>query len=338
MLARVIVKELAMHVSVSAFLALLLLAPAFPARAATCPPSPAPVVDITSNRFYTDAANSIPDPVLWEKRKAAVKPLEDFRAEVTRFASRGLAGNRDWSRCAGTWLAAWAEGGALLGHMNSTQAQYERKWALAAFAMAYLLARDDLDPAARARIEPWLDRVAGAVAADRPSRARNPNNHYYWLGFAIGAAAQSTGHAGHWKAAERIFDDAVTHIRADGTLPRELARGRMALHYHNFSVTPLVMLAELASQRGEDWFPKGNGALHRLAAVTFAGFGDPVPMGQQAGTEQRPLERAMLGWLAFYERRFPGRLPGAATVLDGKDIWTTMTGGNMTLLARRWVP
>lgn len=317
---------------------LVLSALSVPARAAACAPAPVPVIDITSNRFYSDAAHSIPDPALVEKRKAAVKPLEDFRLEVTRFASRGLAGNRDWSLCAGRWLASWAEGGALLGRMNSNQAHYERRWAVAGLAMAYLIVKAELPAADRATIEPWLIRVADAVAADSLLQTRNPNNLVYWGGAALGAVASATGHTGHWASARRIYREALTHIQADGALLREMGRGRLALHYHNFAIRPLTILAELSERRGEDGYGHKDGAIHRLAAITFAGFSDPAGMARRAGTEQRPLDRGALGWLVFYEKRFPGRLAGARAILEGKDIWDSLTGGNMTLLARKGIP
>lgn len=302
-----------------------------------CPPTPAAVVDINSNRFYSDRANSIVDPALVEKRKASVKPLEDFRAEVARFASRGLAGNRNWSQCTGRWLVIWAQGGALLGRMNKIQAHYERKWALAAFSMAYLMVKPELTSADHAVIEPWLDSVATEVVRDYETRKARYNNHYYWLGFALGASATATGNTRHWGLAAETYREAMKHIEADGSLPKEAARAGMSLHYHAFSLQPLVMLAELAARRGEDWYGIENGAIHRLAALTLAGFRDPAPMTARTGIAQKPLTRANLAWLTFYARRFPGRLT-VADVLAGGDIWYSTTGGNMSLLAARWVP
>jgi len=304
----------------------------------TCPPAPQAVVNITSNRFYSDPAHSIPDPALVEKRRVAIKPLEDFRAEVTRFASRGQAGSRAWSHCAGHWLVAWAEAGALLGRMSETQAQYERRWAVTSIAMAYLMVKAELPAVQRAAIEPWLDRVADAVAADPTLRSRNPNNLTYWAGAALGAVGSATGNARHWTTARQIYREGLTHIQPDGSLPREVARGQLALHYHNFAIRSLILLAELSERRGEAGYALENVAIHRLARITFAGFTDPSPMARLAGVEQRPLERGALGWLAFYEKRFPGRLARAGAVLDGKDIWDTLTGGNMSLLARKGIP
>lgn len=330
--------SLAAHLGATLILAISLFT-ALPARGQeACPPPPAAVVDITSNRFYSDKAFSIVDQAAWDRRMASIKPLEDYRREVTRYASRGLAGNKAWSQCAGRWIAHWAAGGALLGRMNETQAHYERRWALTAIAMAYLMVKADMEAADRAVIEPWLDRVGEAVTAEPTLRSRNPNNLTYWAGAALGAVATATGNVRHWTTARRIYREGLTHIEPDGSLPREVARGRMALHYHNFALRPLIILAELSERRGETGYAAEKGAIHRLAKLTFAGLGDPSRMARLAGTEQRALERNTLGWLAFYEGRFPGRLAGAGPVLKEKDIWDALTGGNMSLLARKWVP
>lgn len=307
-----------------------------PVLARDCGPLSAPIVDITSNRFYSDKNHSIVDPVLWEKRKAAMKPLEDFRAAMSRFASRAIAGNRDWSACVARGLRQWAEGGAMLGHMNEIQAKFERKWALSAFSMAYLMVKSEISAEDRVLIEPWLDRVAAEVAKDYAGRKKNYNNHYYWVGFALGASATATGHKAHWALAAETYREAMKHIEPDGSLPKETARAGMALHYHAFSLQPLLMLAELAARRGEDWYSLDKGALHRLAAFTAEGFTNPAKAARLAGAEQKPLGRFQMGWMPFYERRFPGRLPLGALVAQS-DIWFEMTGGNMSALARLWV-
>ena len=185
-------------------------------------------------------------------------------------------------------------------------------------------------------IEPWLDRVAAEVAKDYAGRKRNYNNHYYWVGFALGASASATGHRAHWALAAETYREAMRHIEPDGSLPKETARAGMALHYHAFSLQPLLMLAELAARRGEDWYPLERGAIHRLAAFVHEGFANPAKAARLAGAEQKPLGRFQMGWMPFYERRFPGRLP-LAPILGSSDIWFEMTGGNMSALARIWV-
>ncbi len=322
----------------SAFLAAILSAGmVWPAFAQTCAPVQKPAIDITSNRFYSDPANSIVDPKRLAQRKAAMQPLEDFRSDMTRYASRVLAGQKQWATCLEAGLVQWAEAGALLGRLNEVQAHFERVWMLSGLAMAYLIAREDITPARRSVIEGWLDRVGTETAKDLPARRKSGNNHLYWLGFALGASASATGNARLWAMATEIFRESVAHIEADGSLPKEMARAGMASHYHAFSVIPLVMLAELAARRGEDWYPQGQGGLHRLARLVVTTGLEPQALAKRAGAQQKPVPRNNFGWLAFYDRRFPGRVK-ADKLLVGEDIWLSFSGGNMSLLARRWIP
>ena len=84
-------------------------------------------------------------------------------------------------------------------------------------------------------------------------------------------------------------------------------KGR-ALHYHAFAVTPLVVLAELAASRGEDWYQFNNGAVHRLAALTIAGLAKPELFEKLTDTEQDNATRPGAGWYQLYRARFPERL------------------------------
>ena len=115
--------------------------------------------------------------------------------------------------------------------------------------------------------------VVSRAFFDNPERKRN--NHWYWLGLGVGAVAIATEDERLWLQARGIAEDAAHHIRADGALPMELERGPRALHYHAFSLMPLVVLAELAALRGEDFYAFHNGALGRLAALTLRGFDEP---------------------------------------------------------------
>lgn len=309
---------------------------AMPAGAAPCAPPPSPIVDIASNRFYIDDKHSVIDPALYEKRKAAIKPLEDFRAEIARMASRALKGEREAGLCVGNWLATWAKGGALLGRMHTHQSDYERKWALAAFALSYHHARDFIRSEDRAEILPWFEKVAEVSSRffDNPGRRRN--NHYYWLGLAVGASGHLTGNKAHQAFMRASFEAGLSEITREGDLPQETARGIRALHYNNYALVPLVMMAEIAALHGEDWYARHNGALHRLAAFVLEGQRDPAPISAKAGGAQLPLEARAMSWLPFYERRFPERLSAYPALRKAK-LWAAPLGGDLNAAAAAWI-
>ncbi|MEM1306013.1 MAG: alginate lyase family protein, partial [Pseudomonadota bacterium] len=116
-----------------------------------------------------------------------------------------------------------------------------------------------------------------------------------------------TDNAQRWRSARRWMQQAARAIGDDGTLPLEMARGGRALHYHAFAMMPLVVLAELAHARGENWYAFGDGALHRLVAVTTAGLVEPAVFDQAAGQRQERPVNARAGWATLYARRFPRR-------------------------------
>ncbi len=292
--------------------------------------------DIAAERFYTDAAQSVPDPEAQARNKASLKDIDAFIVTVVGLSNKALAASdRAAGACAATWLAAWAKDGALLGRMSSNQAEYERKWRLSAFAFAYIKVKADTSPAQRIAIEPWLDRLADRAEIFFDDRRHKRNNHYYWVGLAAGAVAPATGNVRHWTYASMVYDDALHDIARDGTLPLELNRGGKALHYHNFALAPLVMLAELAARRGEDWYTREGGALHRLAATTLAGIANPEDFSRRAGKANEVPKGGIVGWVAFYGRRFPNRVadPGILARRYG-NAWL---GGDLTALAEAWI-
>jgi poly(beta-D-mannuronate) lyase len=299
--------------------------------ALACSSPPPPVRDLNVPHFYKARL----DPKLQVIAAAELKPLNGYLNFVTSQADRSLTAPTDTARadagrCAGEWLAAWAEGEAWLGRMGTRQSEYRRKWDLAGLAIAYLKVKTHVTSEQRASIEPWLDRIATAARAFFDDDGRQRNNHWYWLGLGLAATGLATGDERHWAEARRIMADAANDIRADGTLPLELARGSRALHYHAFSATPLVVLAEMGAARGEDWYGLGDGALHRLIGLTVAGLRNPALFARLAGQAQESSHSAYIRSLPLYDQRFPGR-----NLLEGMPKMPTehhRLGGDVMLL------
>lgn len=301
-----------------------------------CASPPPPVRDLDIPPFYAAASNTRLDPRQQAINAKAAEPLTDYMTAVTRSADLSLRaaaeGKRSAAaRCTLDWLAAWARGEAWLGRMATDQSEYQRKWDLAGLSLAYLKVRKTATPARRAIVEPWLGRIATAARAvfDDPRHQRN--NHWYWLGLGLAGTALATDDERLWGEARRIIHDAARDIRGDGALPRELARGARAVHYHAFSVMPLVILAELGASRGEDWYGLEDGALHRLVALTVAGLRDPSVFERLSGIVQEPSRGSGgTGWLPLYARRFPARAAADAVGMPTSHRWT---GGDALTLA-----
>ncbi len=311
----------------------LLTGLAGPAKAAACDDPPAPVRDIIADRFYVDTASSIADKAIIARNKNALATLDHTLTAILAMADKGLAGDLDSAVCATRWLAIWAKGNAMMGLMSSRQAEVERKWRTAGMAVGYLKVRAAADPADRAVIDAWFDGLADRVVADQGWPEKR-NNHVYWAGYAAGAVGTATGAARHIAFSKRAYLAGLSDIRPDGTLPMELARRQKALEYHTYALAPLVMAAELASLRGEDWYTQENGALHRLAARVLAGLKDPKAFAALAHEASVDVPKGgLLGWLAFYRIRFPARAEGGP---PGPFRYPWL-GGNVTATANAWV-
>ncbi len=103
-----------------------------------------------------------------------------------------------------------------------------------------------------------------------------------------------------------------------------------ALYYHVFSAVPLVLMAELAASRGEDWYALGDGALHRLVKLSHASLNDPAIFDRIARVPQeRPLNTRS-GWLQLYLARFPTNLNAPHPVVADGHRWI---GGNAQVLS-----
>ena len=317
------------------------------AFASPCGHWAAPQVDLTLSGYDVDAQHSQVDPAALQAEREAAAPGRAFVAALARQANWYRAdptapGDSTERACAITALQGWAHARGLLGRMDGAQhgqqAEYERQWLLCALALAYLDLRPAMAPAARASVEPWLDELADAVWAfwqgpDGRPTAHRRNNHHAWAGLALAASAQATGHAGHWQRAHQVFEASLAAVQADGSLLLEQARGRRALHCHAFDAAPLVVMAELARARGQDWLaPPAGPALQRLVDFVVAGLNDPDAIARLAGASQDRPSAATLAWLAAWARH--DREPARLAAWQDQAAFVPTLGGDLRLLAR----
>ena len=281
-----------------------------------CPEAPSLPHDFATNSYYIDSHHSVIDPALKKKYEDSVAPIDGFSRSVVAAADAYRAtGSRAAAACAANLLSQAAERKVLTGHMEGHQASYVQGWNLGAWAVAWLKVRASgvAGTAQENNIRAWLKKLAagtrGYYEAKRRDRRPNDadNNHLYWAGFAIAAA----GIAGDDR---RLFDwglaayrQGIGDIRGDGTLPMEMARGQMALHYHLYALAPLVFLAEMGEANGLDLYAERDFAIRRLVARCVAGLQDPAFFERRTGIAQVPQEIGGLesSWGTVWTRRFP---------------------------------
>jgi poly(beta-D-mannuronate) lyase len=259
---------------------------------ADCPAPPPAQRDIIADSYYDDPpVNSHIDPVKHAAYEAAVAPLETFLRAVAKSASDG---DRE---CTLQWLTAWAEGDALLGKIEKEQAHYQRKWLLAGLALSYAKVRDAASRDQKAAIDTWLLALADGVRKHSDAYKGTKNNHYYWEGLAVGATGAVTGNAADLDWSRKVFRAAEADIGDDGTLPLEMKRGSRALHYHLFSVTPLVMLESILDEH--------SAKLEKLVVFCAAAGKDLDWMSKRAGVAQIAPSKDEYDWLPVYFRHNP---------------------------------
>ncbi len=310
-----------------------------------CPEPPPPLRDVLVDPFYErgDASFSTVDAQAYAARTRAVEPLTAYAGGIVRLGDRYLQAKPRApavAACLATWLEQWASAGAMLGRVTM-QGQYERKWTLATLALNYALLADapETGEQTRATIEAWLRDLAWATV---PEYARKPfaeqNNHLYWAALAALATATVTGDRPLFDWAIAAARGGLAQIGADGALDRELARKTKALHYHRFSVEPLVLVAEIAAANGIDLAGENDGALQRLVGYTLAGFEDPERVAKRAGARQEfvgsdRVTPSMFAWGEVWLASHPDdQLAATLEKLRGTNgLSSTWLGGNTTL-------
>jgi poly(beta-D-mannuronate) lyase len=210
-------------------------------------------------------------------------------------------------------MEANARNRSLTGKMSSNQAYYVQGWVLGAEAIAYLKVRDSgaVSPEQAALILPWFKQVSRQAReyydAKKATHPESLNNHYYWAAVELAAVGIAANDRSDFDWAMQAAELGIDTIRPDGTLPREMARGKRALHYHLYAAGPLVMLAEFGMHNGIDLYARDNGALKHLVRVATAGLIDPSLFEKQTGIQQEvqsPSAEA-IGWAVPFNRRFP---------------------------------
>lgn len=293
--------------------------------AADCNIPPPPGAPLSVDGFYADRRGRDVDPVRKAERDRAVEAYERLVREVQASAD-GFVERGDVSagRCALRQLDAWAAAGPLTGRLATRQANYERNWYLAGFALAYLKLRPLEDEARRARIEAWFAAMAEGCLGAIDAGEVPGNNLLYWSGLALAAAGLATRSEPLVERGERILADGLASVSGAGLLPLETSRGRKALGYHAFAAAPLTLLAFMSRARGR---PFDGQALERLGDAVLSGLAEPRRFGIAAGAPQEMPEAWNLAWLPAYRALVPGGpVPAYAPASHflGGDVRATM--------------
>ena len=281
-----------------------------------CPEPPPFAKTLEVDPYYTDKHASIIDP----KKLAAFQQASAAPTQLNQQAALAAdawlsTGSRAAARCVYSLLDAAAKDGAWAGPMPSFQGVYVQAWTLSGVGIAYLKVRPSGfgETAQDVNIERWLNQLAGRVRVYFDAHIAQPgsdawNNHMNWAGLAVAAAAVANNDSADADWALKAYKMGISAIQADGSLPAEMNRAGMALHYHLYALGPLVLLAEFGEANGGGLYAEHDGAIHRLVRFCTAALADPAILEKRTGVRQvvsDPLSGTDIGWAVPYVRRFP---------------------------------
>jgi poly(beta-D-mannuronate) lyase len=281
-----------------------------------CPEVAHVAPDLTTDGFYRldDPTHSIIDPVRQAAYRKSADPVKNVGMQIVKAADAyRTTGSRMAAQCAMTQIVTLAKDRALTGKMSSSQAYYVQGWVVGAIAIAYLKIRETglADGQQNVSIASWLHSVGEQAVGyydKRKDAGDGGNNHLYWAGVELAAIGVAADNRKDFEWGIGTYKSGVAAIRPDGTLPREMARGQRALHYHLYALAPLVLLAEFGEANGMDMYARDNGAIHRLVNISVGGLLNPEPFARATGVEQevpKIVSGDQIGWAPPYVKRFP---------------------------------
>jgi poly(beta-D-mannuronate) lyase len=306
-------------------------APDREARHNACGMPVAVIKNLTLPSLY--GGKPLPDPKAVAVTIDKGKPLKDFLRLIENDASSSAP---DRGACALAEMDRWARSDGILGKFNH-QGNFERHWTVAGAATAFdaINCQPALDAAAKARVAHWFNRLGRAMieASGRMNviteQVGTMNNHGYWLNYAVFMAGKVSGDEGLMKwGRDRTQDAIIAEARADrhatGVLPREKARGALALHYQLFAVQPLAALEAAAQGTSMPLDDKASEGLAGIVKATARAASDPAYADKVMGTKQldsfhpgRSLEedgQGLVIWQLFHNDRIVRAMIEKATI------------------------
>lgn len=306
-----------------------------------CPSPPAAVKKLEIPGYYENHEE-------WGRQ---IKPLYgylDSLARITDGYLRQKQRSPEAASCGLEWLHGWARDGALVGYTKSRQGIYARKWAAGSIAPSYLKIRDQsgLDDEKKKTVERWIGRLADAVEDSSTGETSRRNNHAYWNGLTNMANGIVLNQTRLFESGIAAYKLALSEMRGDGILPLELDRKEHALHYHNFALSPLIFIAELAARQGIDlyreksrrFYGDAGPDIHKLADLVIRSLENPqffkkfssIPQATRKGKVSEYITDVELTWMEPYYARF--KEPRLARFLCRlRPLYNWRTGGDATL-------
>ncbi|HEY6918765.1 MAG TPA: alginate lyase family protein, partial [Tabrizicola sp.] len=289
------------------------------AEEVSCPKVPEPVISLGFGSRYTDdsANRSEFDEESDKAVTAALKPIDTFitdlakQTDILKDPETKPEAADAAAACVLDAIRVWAKADALseLTTLGANLSAPSRVGGIA-FAYAAVFAHDPALPR-DAEIEAWLlDRARQTMSffdTEAPTRA-SQNNLRAWAGLAVTQVGLILQDEALIDWGEGTVELVVCTAAPDGSLPNEMWRGKLALHYQLHAVAPLVASTALLQEARPDLFATCDRALPRVVAFTLAALKDPETVKTITGKEQtvggpkKPARDFELAWVPAYLR------------------------------------
>ena len=294
------------------FLCALLLPSALAAM--ECGPVPTPLTALHLESRYADddkSRTTIASERLLQAERA-LAPLDGFIESLTEQSQSLYSGHLDdkqaAAHCILDRLAAWT-GADPLSELQTETAKLTISsryaalalvlWQASAYAPQHGQTPDILN---------WLKRRLEEQMAfwpNAPSGARKGNLRA-WAALAAASVFVQSQDAKFGKWAEQSIQDVLCTTNENGSLPQEMTRRHLALHYQFHAIAPLVATASLLEREGIDVTAMCGGALAKVARFGLRELGGAKETEQITGVAQSlfngsdQLEAFQLAWIEAY--------------------------------------
>lgn len=253
------------------WLALLLSTP-LPALAA-CPAVPTPPISLSFESRYDpdDPTRSTIDEKAETEAKAALAGLDDFITDLTERTDAAVAAeDHAGAACVMEAMAVWADADAL-SQLGTDTVKLTIGSRLAALALVAVQVAPASDAAHTASVTSWLARRMDdqMVFWETAPKGAASGNLRAWAGLAAVSITLLTDDAITRGWAAWSLSYVACTANPDGSLPQEMSRKHLALHYQVHAVAPLAVAAALLEQQGVSVMSRCERALDRIVAFTL---------------------------------------------------------------------
>lgn len=270
---------------------------------AACAPAAEPVLDLAfaSRYVQADETRSELDPERAQAAEAALEPLDAFVSDLTARTDAAVeAADPQAMACILSDLAHWARADAL-SDLGTQTVELTIGSRLASLALVAGQVGLSGDPADFALVRDWLSRrmTAQMTFWETAPDGAAQGNLRAWAAFAGAAVALITDDAvmRGWSAWSLSY--VACTAAEDGSLPQEMGRGRLALHYQVHAVGPLTVGAALLEQQGVSVTAACGGALDRIVAYTLDDLAAGGVRSQSRSGEPQSLDQGIAGMKDF---------------------------------------